>query len=1191
VSDAWTGVELRAENFDGFVNEVRRALDKASAEIQRSFDKGLKPVQTTVDKTGRAIASSLGKAGTEGAKKGFEPIEKGAKTATEKVEAAFKEQTSKVNSSLSKLDSGKIKETGDGLKHLIAIGTGFFIFTQVADKLKDVIAEGREAAALGRVQEQLVKTTGQSANLTAGQLDHMASSLSAQTGIDDELIKSSQNVLLTFRQVRDETGKGNDVFTRATKDAADLSTVLGTDMKGSTLQLGKALADPIKGITALRRSGVNFTAQQQDQIKTLVASGKTLEAQKLILTEVEHQVGGAAAAAADPMKRLSAVTKELKESLGGGLLKALGPLADKFTSLADGLGPVLEELGGSLGTALSAAITSVATVARSLVPTLQPLAIFASSLIGAIAGPLAAGLAALGPVVKALAPPIGVLANVFGSALTTAIRAIAPIVATLAQTLAPIIGRIASAFGSLLDQAGPSFIKVGKVIGDTLKVIGPALNDALGKALPPLADALAALAPVLAQVAAILAQDFANAVVAVAPVLPAIATALGAVASAIGKIPAPILAKLIEAWIVLKTGQAAQRNLRLVSDGVNAFTGALRGAKLEEGLAARLLKAQGAEAETLGTKGFAAGKKLASLRDALLSVGSKAVGGLKTAGSAVAGIGQSAAKSASGAISSIGESLAPLIATVGVPLLIAAAIAALGVAVFLAYKKFKPFHDAVDATGRFLRDKLLPALIDTGKAVAGFFVAAWQTAVRVFGPVVAAMAGFYRAIGSFILEPIRTVVKIVTDLIHGDWQAAILDMVSFPFRMLQRLAGIFMSIPRLLGAAFNLVVGLVTTVWQNIGRLLLTLVQLAWRGVVAYWTTVPGLLLKALEALPALMFGIFTTVWGFVLRAVVAGIGFVMDQIILLPQRILNAVFTLGPMFYSFMIGLWLRIAQITIAGIGALLSFIGSLPSRALGAVRAIVPLIVSLFQAAWARWGGQFSSGVGTVVGFVAGLPGRAFRALASLPGLLSGAIRGAMTAAWNAAKAGVALVVGAITSIPGKITAAIPKIASAAGRIGSAILSNIGRGLSAAAGFVGDLGSKLWGAVKDFINARLDTIRNFGVSVFGHKISPFSSLPHLARGGFINDPTVALIGEAGRELVLPLSDRRRSMQLLQQAGLEGAASTSVTVAEGAIQLTVIVQGAVDPRTARGIGEDVGAGVRTALAKQEIDLFARTK
>ena len=168
----------------------------------------------------------------------------------------------------------------------------------------DMVAGAREQeATMGRIN-QVIKTTGGAAHVTASSVDELATSISNKTGIDDDAIKSSAALMLTFTGVQNAAGKGNDIFNQATQAVTDMSVALGQDAKSSTIQLGKALNDPIKGITALSRVGVSFTAQQKAQIKTLVKSGDTLGAQKIILKELGKEFGGAAAASTNPMQKL-----------------------------------------------------------------------------------------------------------------------------------------------------------------------------------------------------------------------------------------------------------------------------------------------------------------------------------------------------------------------------------------------------------------------------------------------------------------------------------------------------------------------------------------------------------------------------------------------------------------------------------------------------------------------------------------------------------------------------------------------------------------------------------------------------------------------------------------------------------------------------------------------------------------------
>jgi hypothetical protein len=140
--------------------------------------------------------------------------------------------------------------------------------------------------------------------------------------------------------VRNEVGKGNKIFDQATQIVVDMSTALGQDLKSSSIQVGKALNDPIKGVTALQRVGVSFTKQQKDQIKTLVDSGKTLDAQKLILRELGKEFGGAAEAAATPMDKLRVKVGNLEETIGTKLI----PIEDKAaTFLLDKGIPAIEK--------------------------------------------------------------------------------------------------------------------------------------------------------------------------------------------------------------------------------------------------------------------------------------------------------------------------------------------------------------------------------------------------------------------------------------------------------------------------------------------------------------------------------------------------------------------------------------------------------------------------------------------------------------------------------------------------------------------------------------------------------------------------------------------------------------------------------------------------------------------------------
>jgi hypothetical protein len=213
------------------------------------------------------------------------------------------------------------------------VAAGAVAFAGLAKEVGSATSAFQESQAIARQTHAVLKSTGGAANVTAKDVQDLATAISKKTGIDDEQVRSSENMLLTFTNVRNEVGKGNDVFTQATHVVTDMSVALGQDGKSSAIQLGKALNDPIKGITALQRVGVTFTKQQKDQIASLVQHGKTVEAQKLILRELNKEFGGSAKAQNNWSKQLSVTWGNLQETIGGKLapaLQAAGGWLNKF---------------------------------------------------------------------------------------------------------------------------------------------------------------------------------------------------------------------------------------------------------------------------------------------------------------------------------------------------------------------------------------------------------------------------------------------------------------------------------------------------------------------------------------------------------------------------------------------------------------------------------------------------------------------------------------------------------------------------------------------------------------------------------------------------------------------------------------------------------------------------------------------
>ena len=135
--------------------------------------------------------------------------------------------------------------------------------------------------------EAILNATGSASGKTALQLQSQAQAIALATLASTQGIQQAQAKLLTFDKIQ---GK---VFDDAISLTQDLATVFGGDASSQATQLGKALQDPVAGLTALNRVGVSFTEQQADQVKALVKSGDTMKAQAIIIEALKNQVGGA----------------------------------------------------------------------------------------------------------------------------------------------------------------------------------------------------------------------------------------------------------------------------------------------------------------------------------------------------------------------------------------------------------------------------------------------------------------------------------------------------------------------------------------------------------------------------------------------------------------------------------------------------------------------------------------------------------------------------------------------------------------------------------------------------------------------------------------------------------------------------------------------------------------------------------
>lgn len=224
-----------------------------------------------------------------------------------------------------------------------------------------------QAKAVAQVEAGL-KSTGEAAGFTSDELQKMAADLQTKTIFgDEEILKDATAQLLTFTNIAGQQ------FARTQVAALNLSTRLDGDLKSASIQLGKALNDPIANLSALSRSGIQFSQEQKDVIKSLAETNRLAEAQTIILNELDKQYGGAAEAAAQaglgPFQQLSNQLGDVSEQLGAIIVEGIEPLKTMLKSLADTLSGTSTETKESIVKfgALTAIIGPILIVLGALV--------------------------------------------------------------------------------------------------------------------------------------------------------------------------------------------------------------------------------------------------------------------------------------------------------------------------------------------------------------------------------------------------------------------------------------------------------------------------------------------------------------------------------------------------------------------------------------------------------------------------------------------------------------------------------------------------------------------------------------------------------------------------------------------------------------------------------------------------------
>lgn len=278
------------------------------------------------------------------------------------VEDKFTNAFNKMNESLKNVESNlsKVKDIADKNNNTMAkfaqgIGQAASAFAGFSI-IKSTITEFQNAEMAQNKLNKAFENTKGTLGVTKNELEKFGRTLEDKTIFGGEAIASVQTKLIAFRNI------GGDAFLRATEMALNFSTATGQDAAAGATILGKALSNPIEGLSALKKAGVDFNFEQEQMIEKMVRAGDIYNAQKMILDELDKTYKGVAESQAQGTGQLILMANkfgDLSEKIGEVLFSYLEPFI-KFIN--DSAIPFMQRFGTELANLVLALGTVVVAI-------------------------------------------------------------------------------------------------------------------------------------------------------------------------------------------------------------------------------------------------------------------------------------------------------------------------------------------------------------------------------------------------------------------------------------------------------------------------------------------------------------------------------------------------------------------------------------------------------------------------------------------------------------------------------------------------------------------------------------------------------------------------------------------------------------------------------------------------------------
>lgn len=811
----------------------------------------------------------------------------------------------------------------------------------------------------------------------------------------------------------------------------------------------------------------------------------------------------------------------------GAFQLAVVGLGDALTAAAEGDAAAFEE---SLEK-LSPAAREFATAARDAVDALRPLQ---QQLQDATFANLADEVAEVGRDLQSINPQLTALGQGFNALLREALSfagsdvAIGALMDTLTglraviDGIVPAVGPLAAAFAGLAGEAGAFGPALGQALGD----LGLRFADFLDRV--DLQQLFAAALPVAQQFGQLLSN-------------------IGAILSGIFA-AAPAGAGGLLSILVELTGVVAE--FIESAGGFATFSALLQAA-----------------ADVAGALGTALGAVLPALGAAIVPVAQ--------------------------ALAPLADTIAAVLAAV-TPLLgpIGQLVALLGGALVQAVTPLIPVVQQLAQLLGGLLASQAPLLAQLGQTIAGILAPAAALLAELFeqlGPVIAELAA---AVGSALAPLLTALAPLFVQLVD-----ALMPLIPAIVQLLPPIVQIVVALTpliELIAQLLTVVVAIAAPILELAANLtallaaeaiapLLNLIARALTAILSPLSSVTGWLAQFAgwinsidwSGVASAIGGAFVAAW----QAVVTYVGQIVAFVQGLPGRLMAVLASIP----GLVVGLFTRMGQLALQAVGAAIGLILFnflvLPGKIAAAIASIPGLLRGLFARAGAAARAVVSAAIAGIVGFFAAAPGRISGALVRVISVVSSIFSRALSSGRAAVSRGIQSIVSIVASAPGRLAALAGRFAAAGGRLIRSLVDGLKRVPS-----LGSIASSIAGALRSALNSVAGAI-NSGIAAVD-RVLPGSlpRLPRFARGAVVDEPTLGVFGEAGREVIIPLEKPARARQLAVESGLDRILSggsngspiyVSLRAYIGATEITSMIRFEVD-RSLDETAAQVDAGPR---------------